>query len=424
LATAAKLAQRESVVSSASSLPIIALGGGITLAGALSVLHRAGIHAYAICPENDFVRHSRWYRPLALQHPDPKPKNLEAVLETLPLGEAVLLACSDDWLRAVAALPSRIAARFRSSTPGSHNVETMVDKWRFAQLLSSLRIPHPQTRILSSAAEFDELNDVEGAILKPVSSVEFAVRYGVKGYITETREQARSLLRRLEFPILLQEFVPGPPDAGYFLDGFRDRKGAIKGLFARRRLRMFPPRLGNSTFVASVPLDELHSAVFSLEYLLDEIKYRGIFSAEFKLDPRDNSFKLIEINARPWWYVEFAARCGVDVCSMAYHDALDLPVEAATTYEVGRTCVYAPNDFRSVRDAAPGERSGWWSVLRSWMRADGIGFHWNDPGPALSYLRQAVTDFLQPRFGRSDKPTPAAEVQPTAATFMTTRKSS
>lgn len=410
MATAAKLSHREVMVSSPSA-PVIALGLGITMAGVLRVLRGSGIQVYALCPENDFARSSRWYRPLELQHADPRPGNLEAILESLTVPNAVLLPCSDDWLRAVAALPSHIATRFPSSTPGQHNVESMVDKWKFSQLLSSLRIPHPQTRILSSAAEFDELPSVEGAILKPLSSVEFTVKYGVKGYIADTREQARSLLPHLEFPILLQEFIPGPPDAGYFLDGFRDRTGEIKGLFARRRLRMYPTRLGNSTFLSSVPLDELKSAIFSLEYLLDQIKYRGIFSAEFKLDPRDRAFKLIEINARPWWFVEFAARCGVDVCSMAYQDALDLPVKTVTRYDVGRTCVFAPNDFRSLRDAASEGRSSWWSLVRDWWYADGIAFHLNDPGPAFSYLRQRLTDYLHSRLGTLRKSKLARSIQ-------------
>jgi predicted ATP-grasp superfamily ATP-dependent carboligase len=279
----------------------------------------------------------------------------------------------------------------------------MVDKWKFSQLLRSLRIPHPQTRILSSPTEFDEITGVEGAILKPLSSVEFAVKYGVKGYIAESREQSRLLLRGLEFPILVQEFVPGPPEAGYFLEGFRDRKGEIKGLFARRRLRMFPPMLGNSTFVESVPLEELKSAALSLEYLLDQTQYRGIFSAEFKLDSRDQTFKLIEINARPWWYVEFAANCGVDVCSMAYRDALDLPMETVTRYDVGRTCIFAPGDFRSLWETPPNEHSVWWSRLRSWWNADGLAFHWNDPGPALSFLRQGLADYLRTRFRKPKK---------------------
>jgi hypothetical protein len=89
----------------------------------------------------------------------------------------------------------------------------------------------------------------EGAILKPLSSVDFACRHGVKGYLVENRRQAADLIDQLELPIMLQEFIPGPPDSGYFLDGFRDRTGRIAALFGRRRLRMYPQKLGNSTLI-------------------------------------------------------------------------------------------------------------------------------------------------------------------------------
>jgi predicted ATP-grasp superfamily ATP-dependent carboligase len=394
LATAAKLQERRSTTSRQSTPPLIALGGGVTLAAVLNILRDSGVPTYTLCPEHDFVRRSRWYRPLEVQQTVARPEHLEAMLEVLALPKAVLLPCSDDWLRAVAALPPALAARFPSSTPGAHNVETFTDKWKFAQLLSTLRIPHPRTHLIRTLADIDELHEIEGAILKPLSSVAFASRYGVKGYIVESLEQARSLLQRLELPILVQEFIPGPPTAGYFLDGFRDRRGSIKGLFARRRLRMHPRKLGNSTFLTSVPLDEVQSALFSLEYLLEQTRYRGIFSAEFKLDPRDQTFKLIEINARPWWYVEFAARCGVDVCSMAYWDALGVPVEAATSYEIGRTCIFAANDFRAFCDSETRDGSGWWSLLRGWFQAHSTPFHWNDPAPAFFYLRQEVAAYF------------------------------
>jgi D-aspartate ligase len=411
LATAPKLKQHQSVDARPSTPPIIALGSGVTLAAVLNILRKSGISTYALCPEDDFVRRSRWYRPLETQHTEPRPKHLEAILDAVALPEAVLLPCSDDWLRAVAALPSRVGARFPSSTPGTHNVDTFTDKWKFAQLLSSLGIPHPRTHLIRRLADIDPLHDIEGSILKPLSSVDFASRHGVKGYVVESFQQARSLLQQLELPILVQEFIPGPPTAGYFLDGFRDRRGSIKGLFARRRLRMHPRNLGNSTFLTSIPLDELQSAMFSLEYLLEQIRYRGIFSAEFKLDPRDQTFKLIEINARPWWYVEFAARCGVDVCSMAYQDALSTPLEPVTSYEIGRTCIFAANDLRAFCDSETSPGSGWWSLLRSWLRADGTPFHWNDPAPAFFYMGHAVTACLQSRLGWSRKPNPSTAVQ-------------
>lgn len=376
--------------------PIIALGSGITLAAVLNVIRRAGIPTYATCPENDFVQGSRWFRPL----PDGvklDADNLPSGLTALPFSKAVLLPCSDDWLRAVINLPPDLAKRFSASVAGKV-AETFIDKLKFSRLLDRLRIPHPRTCVVESIDELDAIEDIHGALLKPLSSVEFSARYGVKGYLVDSRAEALSLLQQLDLPILVQEFIPGPPNSAYFLDGFRDRKGQVRALFARRRIRMHPARLGNSTYITSIPVEEVREAAFSLEYLLESVQYRGIFSAEFKFDFRDQTFKLIEINARPWWYVEFAANCGVDVCSMAYRDALGMPVVPITDYKIGRSCVFAANDFRAWRGS---DRSTpLFSLVRSWLGADSTPFHWSDPGPAFRYIRSNIADFLRSRSGK------------------------
>jgi predicted ATP-grasp superfamily ATP-dependent carboligase len=322
---------------------------------------------------------------------NPRPPDLETLLEGLEIESGVLLPCSDDWLRAVATLPPPLASRFLSSTSGP-SVDALIDKWRFARVLEQFGVPHPRTQLISSREKFAALPDYhfDGAILKPLSSADFASRHGVKGYLVESRRQAEAVIDKLELPIMLQEFIPGPPNAGYFLDGFRDRTGRITALFARQRLRMYPSRLGNSTFIESLPLRALHGAAFPLEYLLEKISYRGVFSAEFKFDERDRAFKLIEINARPWWYVEFANSCGVDVCTMAYRDALGLPVEAIKDYEVGRRCVFALNDLRAWRTPCQQGEASLWSLFRSWLSTDSTPFHWVDRAPALSNLGRAV----------------------------------
>lgn len=378
--------------------PILALGGGVTLAGVLNLLRGSGIPVYSLCPDSDFVRYSRWYRALPVRLANPRPADLEAILAALDLRGAVLLPCSDDWLRAVAHLPEEFGTRFPSSTPGCL-VDTLVDKWRFAQLLERLHIPRPRTYLISSRDQLDDLPEFDGGILKPLSSVDFAARHGVKGYMVENRDEALDLLSEVDLPILVQEFVPGPPNAGYFLDGFRDRTGQITAMFARRRLRMYPEKLGNSTVTAGVPLAEVEGAVLWLKYLLEEVQYRGIFSAEFKYDRRDGLLKLIEINARPWWFVEFAHRCGVDVCTMAYRDALGLPVIPVLNYEIGRRCVFPVNDLRAWAEEHRRGEATVWSLVETWSRSDGTPFHWNDPVPALSHLWGSLRSLLRSSFG-------------------------
>ncbi len=366
--------------------PVIALGRGMTLVEVLALLARAGIFTYVAGSDSDFVRYSRWHHKVPSNGYVWSPANLAKALERLDLPTAVLMPCSDDWAQAVAALPISLAHRFPSSSPSAEVAESLVNKWRFAQLLEQAGVPRPRTWLVSSAEELAAVpaHEFRSAILKPIFSCAFCSRYRVKGYLLQDREQALQIMRENEFPILLQEFVPGPPTNAYLLDGFRDQHGNICGMLARQRLRMFPADLGNTTLSMTVPRAEVEGAEQSLRNLLAWVSYRGIFSAEFKYDERDGQFKLLEINARPWWYVEFAAHCGVDVCLMAYRDALDLPVEPAMEYEAGRTCVYLVNDVRAWwvqhrRDISL------WSWMRPWLRAEGTPFHWNDPGPALAF---------------------------------------
>ena len=161
-----------------------------------------------------------------------------------------------------------------------------------------------------------------GSFLKPRDSHAFFRRYKVKACRVESREDAIEQFRKKNsdgFKVLLQEYIPGPTSNHYFLDGFVDRNGQVDAMFARRRLRMYPDDFGNSSYMRSVACSEISQAVDDLKRLLSAISYRGIFSAEFKYDDRDGKYKILEINARPWWYVEFAAICGVDVWNHPFH---------------------------------------------------------------------------------------------------------
>jgi D-aspartate ligase len=383
--------------------PIIAMGGGVTLAAVLRLLHRAKIAAYAVCPKGDFAGYSRCYRPLPGRFPYRTPRDLPHLLTNLPFEGAVLLPCSDNWLSAVADLPEDLARRFPSSLASPAVLETLVNKWHFAQILQRERLPHPTTRLITSTQQTDSRpdEDFQGRVLKPLCSEHFSRKYGIKGFLVDSRAEVLDLMKRLSFPILLQEFIPGPPAAHYFLDGFIDRQGRTCALFARRRLRMSPPKLGNSTLILSIPLEEVAGAVATLQSLLTTISYRGIFSAEFKYDERDGFFKMLEINARPWWYVEAPACAGMDVCSMAYQDALGLTVEPVTSYKAGQYLGILPVDFRAWHRERKQGGPGFWHWLRSWQRVKSTPFHWDDPLPALAFMSQELSDYMP---HRSSKP--------------------
>jgi D-aspartate ligase len=388
-----------------SRVPVLILGRGITVLGAMRCLGRRGIPLYVTHSAREgMTTLSRWYRPLAEEGPNElSEEDLGARLAQLDVERLVLLPCSDPWALAVSRLTADLAQRFPSSVACPRTLEQLVDKALFAELLVRLDLPHPRTVVLRGPGALADVSDdqLKGSFLKPNQSTEFPTWFGAKALSFTDREEALRLLEAASsksFTLMLQEFIPGPPTNHVFVEGFVDRNGRICGFFARRRIRMLPKQFGNSTSSVSIPLAEVSAAVETMRTLLHGIAYRGVFSAEFKFDDRDRLFKLLEVNARPWWYVDFAARSGVDVCVMAYRDALGEDVEVVTDYRIGWHCVYTRLDLQSWRADRGSGGASLLSLLRSWTGAYRPISCWRDPVPGIVGVTSWMRGWGQRRF--------------------------
>jgi len=382
----------------AHATPALVLGGGLglTMLGVIRTLGRAGIPTLVAGGPLGMARHSRWYRPVAERAGSANPESdLSSYLCGMPLERAVLIPCSDDWSRLVARRNPELADRFPASQSTADVLDTLIDKGRFAAALDAAGLPHPRTQPLSGLASLDAVPDsaFPGSFLKPCDSQAFFQRFEVKALRVSSRADAAERLRAIEaagLTVLFQEYIPGPASHHVFVDGFVDRAGRLQALLARRRLRMFPLDFGNSTCMVSVAPGTVAGAVAAVRRLLEHLAYRGIFSAEFKYDERDGLYKILEVNARPWWYVEFTARCGVDVCSLAYRDALGFRVEPALTYRVGRSCVYPYYDLSACSELRRRGELSLWAWARSWLAAEQPVFRWSDPVPWVVETARAV----------------------------------
>lgn len=378
---------------------VLILGSGITVLGVLRALSRANVDLFVLPDVDRTTRRSRWFRAAPAALSGLKPEALARGLEALP-DQTVLMPCSDLWVRTVAALPAEVRSHYPASVAPVEALDILVDKASFASTLDRLGLPHPATRLLESVRDLDLVSDkiLQSSFLKPVHSQQFFARFGVKAFRIADKTSAQARLRECigaGFQVMLQEYIPGPPTNHYFIDGFVDRNGVVRALFARRRLRMSPPDFGNSTLMISVPLTDTGDAAATLRKLFADIGHRGIFSAEFKKDQRDGVFNLIEVNARPWWYVEFASRCGVNVCAQAIRDALGEPVATISDYAVGRRCVFPYYDWAAVRAERSAGQLGLVSWARSWLGPYQPIFRWSDPLPAVGEIATMVREHLR-----------------------------
>ncbi len=389
-----------------SGIPALVLGSGLTGVGVIRCLGWAGIRSYTVCERGDLITASRWYRPLPEAHQAaPRPADLPDFLSRLSLDGAVLIPSSDEWVQAVAKLPAAFDDRFPRSIASMEAIETLTDKARFARLLERLDVPRPRTRVLHCLDEMSELEEssYQNRFLKPLDSQAFSRRYGLKGFLIKDKRDALEIMEgtmadgKGAFPILLQEYIPGPSTNHYFVDGFVDRSGRIPALFARHRFRMYPPVIGNTAFMETISLDPLRRPIKSIERVLADLSYRGIFSVEFKFDERDGEFKMIEINARPWWFIELPGRSGINFAEMAYQDALGLPVPAVDRYRVGYRCMHFVNDYLTCTAEEPGVRGviRWLRSCRSCLK---LPFGWDDPMPGIVSTAGVISGAIRRRW--------------------------
>ena len=102
---------------------------------------------------------------------------------------------------------------------------------------------------------------------------------------------------------------------------------------------------------------------------MQSVSYRGIFSAEFKRDSVTGEFKILEVNTRPWVYVEFAAVCGMNMCELHIEDALRGMARTLPTYAIGIGCVNLYNDIVAVVEMPREQRPKGLALLWCWSRS-------------------------------------------------------
>src|SRR5262245_53928905 len=133
--------------------PVLLLGTGITVLGALRSLGKHGTPVYVIEGEDRLLRRSRWYRKPPFAVPVDRLQQLADWLPELPIDRAVLLPCSDAWARRVAEVQPILGDRFPACVPRPEVLDLLLDKGRFAETLQRLQVAHPWTAVIRSATD-------------------------------------------------------------------------------------------------------------------------------------------------------------------------------------------------------------------------------------------------------------------------------
>ena len=109
-------------------------------------------------------------------------------------------------------------------------------------------------------------------------------------------------------------------------------EGEPRAVVTQRRLRMYPESGGAGTVIETTHNARVRELGVEL---FRALKWHGPGQAEFRVDSRDGTPTLLEINGRFWGSTDLGARAGVDFPLLTARLARDGDVEAIVDYAVG-----------------------------------------------------------------------------------------
>lgn len=364
----------------------IVLASGVNGLGAIRSLAERGIRVAVIAESGeDICLHSRYpVDRFFLRHSrqDAGIDELRRLFSEFDYERAVVIPTSDWFVAALGDERLELPQGYAPVAPGPGLARMLIDKAdETARIGEILSIPATVTPLPDAPeAMLDRLR--LPIIVKPRSFAHMCL--GAKNVVLRSRREVHDFYEHFgEFRqrLIAQEVIEGPDENLWVCHATFDRESRIVSAFTFRRLRLSPPHFG----VTSYAVSEVNQAVIELVARLGgELEYTGPAMVEFKWDPRDASYRYIELNPRLGLANYFDARCGTGTAYASYCVAAGLPPPDKIVQLEGAIFVSVYEDLYARR--LDGESL--WGVARDYLRFVGrrhIFAYWSlrDPWPGL-----------------------------------------
>jgi predicted ATP-grasp superfamily ATP-dependent carboligase len=272
---------------------------------------------------------------------------------------------------------------------------TLADKRGLARICEELGVPHPRALVVGTRAE---LRDALTRVTFP------AVVKGAEGWLlppgiastTIVTEPAQAValfdvLERAGTPtaLLVQEMIPAAAAQDWIVHGYCGGTGEPLRVFTGIKLRSYPAFAGATTLARCADNPALRAQA---EALFRKLDYRGILDLDFRFDPRDDTYKLLDFNPRVGAQFRlFEDERGVDVVRALHLDLTGRVLPPARQIEGRSFLSEIPDALAAVRYVRGGVLSvrEWWRSVRA--VDEGAWFALDDPAPiALMGVRVAL----------------------------------
>ncbi|MGA8764701.1 MAG: hypothetical protein WB562_17660 [Candidatus Sulfotelmatobacter sp.] len=240
----------------------------------------------------------------------------------------VLFPVLDEYVEILSANHHALSSIYRVTTGPPEVTKFALDKRLTYLRANELGIAAPWTSAGNSLADLETEGIPYPVILKPAINHHFFPQTNVKALPAENSAELRrgfAQMSRYIPPgeILVQERIPGGGENQFSFGAVCKDGHAYSSLVAQRR-RQYPVEFGNaSTFVETTSQPAVEAAG---RQFLESIGFDGMAEVEFKFDPRDGKYKILDVNLRPWGWHVLGKAAGIDFPYLLWRQAVELPI--------------------------------------------------------------------------------------------------
>jgi D-aspartate ligase len=367
-------------------------------------LGRKGINVIGLDFKKDIGFHSKYIKAFLCPHPLKEEKQFVEFLSRIAEKQKepiVLFITTDDFVISISRNRKSLAKYILMNIPGETLIETIADKYELYKIAHDAGIPVPETFFPKN---LDEVAKLKKKLVYPVfvkarevTSWRGTIKGQRKGFFIHDAQELMDTFKMffdVKVNAIVQELVRGPDTNHFKICCYVSQQKEILLAFTLQKIRQWPIKFGIGSVVQSIYYPDLLRVG---EKLFRDIDYRGVGSAEFKLDEEDGKLKLIEINPRYWQQNILADKCGMNFPLIDYLEVTGQKPRQIVDFAVGIKWINITSDFKSFLSYNKLAELSSWEWLNS-LRGKKIFsvFAWDD----------IIPEFYEMRFGKRFKKLP------------------
>jgi len=320
-------------------------------------------------------------------------------------GDGVLFPASDDCAYFLAKYREQLDQFYKIPVAKKSVMEKLTNKRCQYEEAQKLNLPIPETYFPKSLDDIKTLSkEIKNYpyVIKPTVAHKWrlasmqGISQGKKALTVHNVEELLELSEKMDVEnqeVMIQEVIGGKDERLFTFLAYYNENAQPLAYCIRSKLRQNPIDFGYCTLTVSC-----HDEIVEQQSikLLNSIGFHGICGVEWKLDPKNKQYKLIEVNPRAVNTTGTAIACGVDLPYIAVMDKIGKTLDPVTTWKDDVKWVWLLQDIwaaKELHDVGKITFIQWIKSLKG-IKVHAV-FAMDDLKPFVHYFYNTIKNYIE-----------------------------